>query len=143
MPATIPTQEDLDALKLALEEHLKVVEAKLLEYDGLPEREKHDFSDLELRVKKLEGDPETIAPTVKVQEELELRVKELEGLMEGVVASLKKLVENPEPSPWRSDEPIMKEVHPEVLPPEEVDPALEEDPAPPKRSHHKKPDKED
>jgi len=54
MPATIPTQEDLDILKLAFDDHLKVVDAKLLEYDGLPEREKHDFADLELRVKKLE-----------------------------------------------------------------------------------------
>jgi hypothetical protein len=54
MPATIPTQEDFDSVKLAFDEHLKAVDAKLLEYDGLPEREKHDFADLEVRVKRLE-----------------------------------------------------------------------------------------
>ena len=34
MPATIPTQEDLDKLNLAFNDHLEVVDAKLLEFDG-------------------------------------------------------------------------------------------------------------
>lgn len=41
-------------IKLAFDDHLKIVDAKLLEYDSLPEREKHDFADLERRVKILE-----------------------------------------------------------------------------------------
>jgi hypothetical protein len=54
MSVQVPTQEDLDVIKLAFDDHLKEVDAKLLEYDGLPEREKHDFADLERRMKVIE-----------------------------------------------------------------------------------------
>lgn len=64
MPATIPTQEDLDVIKLAFDDHLKIVDAKLLEFEGLPEREKHDFADLERRVKILEDRLHPVTPPV-------------------------------------------------------------------------------
>ena len=129
MPATIPTQEDLDALKLALDEHLALVEAKLLEYDGLPEREKHDFADLEVRVKKLEEDdnPQRLSD---VEQDLERRVQHLEGKLEELAALVHTLL----PEDIDPDEPYP------VDPDNPVDPDGPPDVDPPKRSHRKKKD---
>lgn len=152
MPATVPTQEDLDVLKLGLEEHMKLVDAKLLEYDGLPEREKHDFADLELRVKKLEGDPESIAPITKAQEDLSLRVEKLEARLEELAKARPDIFPpeeiqpdvNPEPSPWRAepaDDPVVLAPVDESYPYDPDNPLHEEHPEvdpPVKRSHHKK-----
>lgn len=144
MPATIPTQEDLDVIKLAVDDHFKAVEAKLLEYGGLPEREKHDFADLELRVKKIEDIQHP--PVNEIQEDQGRRIEALEGKLEELAAKVEELHKSGPGWVPPSDEPIMQEVHPvvdrdvyPVDPDNPIDPdgPPDQDP-PPKKVHHKK-----